>query len=107
MVELDPSGYSYSTLATAEFEARSPRAAYAAVLRAIAAARRERSFELLFVASQRAGQCVQHGALGSSWRMSQVVPCLDNADEAMSHRRWLPPASINAVLSFILPENST
>ena len=95
MVELEPSSNSYYTLALAELDAGNPRAAYTAALRAVAAARRERSFYRLFIASNVAGSCVMYGALGPTWRWSQVAPFLDNMEEALPHlKRWAPPASL-------------
>jgi hypothetical protein len=94
MVELEPSSTSFYKLAVVEFQAGNPRAAYAAALRAIAAARRERSFFLLFRASKIAGHCVVHGALGPR---SQLAPFLDNMEEALPHlKRWMPPAALEA-----------
>jgi hypothetical protein len=95
MVELDPSAASYYRLAAAELEAGSPRAAYAAALRAVAAARRERSFNILFSASKMASACVQRGSLGPTYRWSQLAPFLDNMEEALPHlKRWVPPAML-------------
>jgi ribonuclease HI len=95
MVELESTAYSYYKLARAELEACNPRAGYAAALRAVAAARRERSFYVLFSASDYAIECVQHGALGLTWRWSQVEPFLDNMEEALPHlKRWMPPARL-------------
>ena len=80
-------------MAIAEFDACNPRAAYAAALRAVAAARRERSFYLLFNASKGASECVLCGALGPTHRWSQRAPFLDNMEEALPHlERWVPPA---------------
>jgi hypothetical protein len=96
MVELDPSGTSYVKLAATEIDAGNPRAAYAAALRAVAAARRERSFDTLFAASNLASRCVQYGALGPTCRWSQVAPFLDNLEEALPHlKRWVPPATLD------------
>jgi hypothetical protein len=91
-VELEPSSASYYKLGEAEFDACNPRAAYAAALRAVAAARRERSFQRLFNASRLAYTCILHGALGPTWRWSQLAPFLDNMEEALPHlKRWVPP----------------
>jgi hypothetical protein len=99
MVELDPSSGSYYKLALAENDACNPRAAYAAALRAVAAARRERSFDLLFTASNMAGASVQHGALGPTWRWSQLAPFLDNMEEALPHlQRWVPPDTMELMI---------
>ena len=95
MVELEPTAYSYYKLARAELGAGNPRAAYAAALRSVFAARRERSFNGLFGASHVAATCVQCEALGPKWRCSQVAPFLDNMEEALPHlRRWMPPAML-------------
>jgi hypothetical protein len=105
MVELDFSNYSYYKLGAAEFVACNPRAAYAATLRAVAAARRERSFYRLFTASKLAGGCVQHAALGPTWRWSQLAPFLDNMEEALPHlKRWMPPAHLEQLVErFVAP----
>jgi hypothetical protein len=96
MVELDSTSSSYAKLAAVEFDAGNPRAAYAPALRAVAAARRERSFVALFSASNIAGGCVQHGALGATYRWGQLAPFLDNMEEALPHlKRWMPPATLD------------
>ena len=84
-------------MAAAEIGACNPRAAYAAALRAVAGARRERSFFLMFSASNEACKCVQHGALGPTYRWSQLAPFRDNMEEALPHlKRWVPPAMLEA-----------
>ena len=96
MVDLEPSGTSYYTWAAAELDACNPRAAYAAALRAVAAARRERSFNMLFLASKLAVYCLVCGALGPTYRWSQAAPFLDSMEEALPHlKRWLPPAALD------------
>jgi hypothetical protein len=86
-------------LARAELEAGNPRVAYSAALRAVAAARRERSFFMLFNVSKMAADCVQHGALGPTWRWSQLAPFLDNIEEAVPHlKRWMPPARLEQII---------
>jgi hypothetical protein len=98
-VELEPSSASYYTLATVEFDACNPLAAYAAALRAVAAARRQRSFYRLLTASNMAGSGVLYGALGPTCRWSQVEPFLDNMEEALPHlKRWVPPASLDQMI---------
>jgi hypothetical protein len=99
MVELDPSSGSYYKLAFAEFDGGSPRAAYAAALRAVAAARRERSFYMLFDASNLACGCLACGALAPTCRWSQVAPFLDNMEEALPHlKRWMPPVMLDQMI---------
>jgi hypothetical protein len=99
MVELEPSSASYIVLAAAEFDAGNPRAAYAAALRAVSAARRERSFYRLLTASDYATACVQRGALGPTCRWSQAAPFLDNMEEALPRlKRWMPPAMMDHII---------
>ena len=93
VVELEPSAGNYQALAGAEFDAGNPRAAYAAALRALDAARREGSFNGLFLASKQVCDSIRHGALGTTWRWSQAEPFLRNMEEALPHlRRWVAPA---------------
>jgi hypothetical protein len=99
MVELEPSSASYFTLARAERDACNPRAAYAAALRAVAAARREHSFNLLLYASKLALDCIMCGALGPTWRWRQAAPFVDNMEEALPHlKRWMPPATLELMI---------
>ena len=82
-------------LALAELDARNPRDASAAAVRAVAASRRERSFKLLFSASNRAGWCISKGALGPTYRWSQLAPFLENMEEALPHlQRWAPQVQL-------------
>jgi hypothetical protein len=86
-------------LADVEFDACNPRGAYAAALRAVAAARRERSHFMVFSASCHAGRCIMFGALGPAYRWSQLAPFVDSMEEALPHlQRWMPPATLQQAI---------